>query len=142
MRLAMTLLTKVSTGSLVLVLAVFLFVEWMQRAPVPPPPRPRSVPGDAVWLGLNKGEWFQCQLANDVRNAVNCTIYNEIGDKVSSGGYRWEGDAGQDLTAVPHLRAFDGQTIGANDGRLVPVGKHVYYLPGSDSWIKDYSSGY
>jgi hypothetical protein len=142
MRLLVTASMKVSTGLLVLGLTAFLFIEWMQRAPVAPPSRPPSVPGDAVWLGLNKGEWFQCHLASGARNVVDCTIYNDVkGEKVSSGVYRWEGDRNQDLTAVPQLKAFDGQILSADGGRLIPIGKHVYYLPGSDGWTKDYSSG-
>jgi hypothetical protein len=132
---------KVLSGVLVAGLAALLFVEWMLRAPVAPPQRPQSVPSDAVWLGLNKGEWFQCHLASGARNVVTCTIYNDVqGDRVSSGEYQWKSDRHQVLTAMPQLKSFDGRVILADGGSLVPIGKHIFYLSGSDTWTRDYSS--
>lgn len=135
------MIKKVLAGLIVLGVLAFAFMEWMHRAPVLPAPRPASVPDDAVWLGLNKGEWFQCHLASDARNIVNCTIYSDqAGYRISSGAYRWEGDTQRQLSAVPKLLGYDGKVISVEGGELVPTGKHVY-SSGADAWTHEYPTG-
>ena len=134
---------KSCIGLLALLSALALLGKYVGRAPVSPPPRPESVPPDAVWLGINKGDWFQCLLMSNFPNVVNCTIYNDAqGEKISSGPYEWKPDDGQNtvLVRVPRLKSYDGRVIGAQGGRLMPIGTHIFYLSASEQWRKEYPS--
>ena len=117
------------------------FFLWLVHGPVKVPTRPPTVPPTAVWSGSNKGEWVNCAVEDRQRGIVRCTIFNDVrGDKISSGPYLWKSSSGMPAPDKVKVSGFDGENIFAMDGQLVPIGRHVLYGHGNDSWTKEYSS--
>ena len=113
-------------------------VAWFSRRPLRPPDRPKSVPTEAVWVGASKGEWIHCRTTSDPR-LLDCALFNDVkGEKISSGRYRWEHAGSDGVNGGPRYRFYDGQVIHLENGQLVPIGEHVYYLAGGDTFTKNY----
>lgn len=105
----------------------------------PTPRRPASVPEAAAWAGHDKGDWVLCEHVPQDPNLLSCTLYNDVkGQKMSTGLFYWEGATPADAGRLPKYRFYDGQAIEVEGGRLVPVGKHVFFASDTESYEKTY----
>ena len=97
--------------------------------------RPESVPREALWAGgVDGGDWILCKKRHG--RIYNCEVFGETGNRISVGDYHYEGEEpwGR-LVVVSH----DGEIIRTECGKLIPIGKHVYFgRTKSESWVVEY----
>ena len=101
-----------------------------------PPPRPHSVPLDAVWAGgAEGGSWIQCVLAKPQDAVYQCKVWEDYEGSVNAQGsfilrkYQWEKNLGkasyQKINPPQTLRFdfYDGFGIYLKDSQvLLPHG--------------------
>lgn len=120
-----------------LAISLAIAASWLSR-PVSAPSRPEPVPKEAVWTGGNKGgEWLKCDRVEDASLVYVCTVYSDVrGDKLHEGRYVWEGS--KPGPSIRSCALIDGKHIDCADGRLRPIGTHVYYITDDDTFTVNY----
>jgi hypothetical protein len=130
----------VSAVALIIAVAAWLTYKRLMQLPIAVPERPASVPGSATWVGGNKGEWIDCAWLNERENTLKCETYNDVkGEKLASGSFWWQRESSSaPASRLPTPRYVEGEVIVTDQGKLLPIGKHVFFGPSGDSWTKEY----
>lgn len=122
----------------VALLALVSLAYLLSLPPAAAPERPPGVPEDAIWAGSSSGDWIRC-IREAGEGIFACEIYAEQGEKIHSGRYRWDGS--QPPPRSPALRYWDGESILARDGRLLPIGRHTDYFSDEESRVTEFPNG-
>jgi hypothetical protein len=85
------------------------------------PPRPSSVPQDAVWSeGADGGNWFKCDSAKADSGIYWMSVYFESDGRVwVQGSFSLEGSWIPTDSLEQRISYFDGYRIGLMDGRVL-----------------------
>jgi len=127
---------RIVISSIVVLVVLIGGYAWVSERTPGPPPRPAGVPSDAVWVGVNKGDWIDCKPLQAAAT-FRCDVFADLsGDRLSTGDYVLEKSTTIEAGKGRPI-AYDGQVIETDVGRLVPYGVHTYFGGGRDSWSKD-----
>jgi len=126
-----------ASTSMKIQLQLLLLVFLVSCADEQPSTRPAAVPENAVYVGNEKGgSYVLCEV--ETGQAWNCTVFNiSSGEVEDQGSFVWRGKlvAGE---AHPPYVFFNGATILTEREPMLPVGRHVADLYGSERAFRVY----